>query len=122
MSPYGNPLTEYSPQMEAFEYSGEYAGERESGPVFNEQQEMELAAEFLEISNEQELENFLGGLIDTAGKAIGGFVRSPLGQQLDSRVELGPVGRVADRGVQAVRRDQADQDLQVRVVGVVRRV
>ena len=56
MTRFGNALTEYSPQMEAFEY----AGEQESGPVFNEQQEMELAAEFLEISSEQELENFLG--------------------------------------------------------------
>lgn len=79
MSTYGNPLTEYNPQMEAFEYEGE----QESGAgVFNEQQEMELAAELLEVSNEQELENFLGGLIGMAGKALGSIVKGPIGKSL----------------------------------------
>jgi uncharacterized protein (DUF697 family) len=77
MNTYGNTLTEYSPQMEAYEY----AGEQES-PVFNEQQEMELAAELLEVSNEQELENFLGSLIGMAGKALGGLVKGPIGKTL----------------------------------------
>jgi uncharacterized protein (DUF697 family) len=77
MSTYGNPLTEYNPQMEY-----EYETEQESGGVFNEQQEMELAAELLEVTNEQELENFLGGLIGMAGKALGGLVKGPIGKKL----------------------------------------
>jgi hypothetical protein len=78
MSTFGNPLTEYNPQMEY-----EYAGEQESGAaVFNEQQEMELAAELLEVTNEQELENFLGGLIGSVGKALGGIVKGPIGKTL----------------------------------------
>jgi hypothetical protein len=62
-----------------YEYSGEYeAGEG----VFNEQMEMELAAELLEVTNEQELENFLGDLIGMAGKALGGIVKGPIGKTL----------------------------------------
>lgn len=63
------------------EYSHEFGHEYER-PVFDEVQEMEFAAELLEITNEQELEQFLGKLIKGAGKAIGGFVKSPVGQQL----------------------------------------
>jgi hypothetical protein len=60
------------------EVYGEQSGE---GP-FNETQEMALAAELLSVSNEQELEQFLGGLIKSAGQAVGSFVRSPVGQAL----------------------------------------
>jgi uncharacterized protein (DUF697 family) len=80
MSTYGNPLTEYSPQMEGYGYETEQ--ESEAGGVFNEQQEMELAAELLEVTNEQELENFLGGLIGMAGKALGGLVKGPVGKKI----------------------------------------
>jgi hypothetical protein len=78
MSTYTNPLTEYSPQMELSEFSMEL----ESGGVFNEGQEMELASELLEIGNEQELENFLGDLVKKAGGALGKFVKSPIGHAL----------------------------------------
>ncbi len=68
---------------------GEYSGERESGfefgqgeGVFSEAQEMELASELLEITNEQELNQFIGNLIKSAGRAIGSAVRSPIGQAL----------------------------------------
>jgi hypothetical protein len=82
MSTFGNPLTEYNPQMEY-----EYAGEQESGEgVFNEQQEMELASELLEVTNEQELENFLGSLIGMAGKALGGIVKGPIGGMIGSNL------------------------------------
>jgi len=78
MSTFGNPLTEYNPQMEGYEF-----GEQESGAgVFNEQDEMELAAELLEVTNEQELEAFLGGLIGGAGKTLGGLVKGPIGKSL----------------------------------------
>jgi hypothetical protein len=51
------------------------------GPL-HEQQEAELASELLEISNEQELEQFLGKLISGAAPAVGGFVKSPVGKAL----------------------------------------
>jgi uncharacterized protein (DUF697 family) len=80
MGHFGNPLTEYSPQMEALEFEQEFGAGRDG--VFHESQELELAAELLEVNNEQELEQFLGDLIKSAGKAIGGIVRSPIGQAL----------------------------------------
>jgi uncharacterized protein (DUF697 family) len=80
MGHFGNPLTEYSPEMEAVEFEQEFEGGR--GGVFSETQEMELAAELLEVSNEQELEQFLGDFIKKAGKAIGGFVKGPVGQAI----------------------------------------
>jgi hypothetical protein len=78
-----------------FEWEGEsFEGEQlESGEgtfgeqpamegTFHESEELELAAELLEVSNEAELDRFLGNLISKAGRAIGGFVRSPVGQAL----------------------------------------
>jgi hypothetical protein len=83
MSTYANALAEYSPQMEAFEFSAESESGLGSGSgVFNETEEMELAAEFLEVSNEQELDQFLGDLIRKAGHAIGSVVRSPIGSAI----------------------------------------
>ena len=78
MSTFANPLTEYSPQLEAFEFSSEIELSQESGAVFNEAQEGELASQFLEIANEQELEDFLGDLIKKAGSAL----KSPIGQAI----------------------------------------
>jgi hypothetical protein len=82
MSTFTNPLTEYSPQMEASEFSSEMELGSVSSGVFNEGQEMELASQFLEIANENELENFLGDLIKSAGRALGKVVKSPIGQAL----------------------------------------
>jgi hypothetical protein len=73
---------EYHPQMEAFE-SGEYewSGETEwGGEVFNEAETMELTGELLEVTNEAELDRFLGDLIKKAGHAIGSVVSSPVGK------------------------------------------
>src|SRR6185369_2987197 len=75
-----NGLAEYNPQMESFEYDFE-AENSESG-VFNESEEMELAAELLEVRDEAELEQFLGDLIKKAGSAIGKAVKSPIGQAI----------------------------------------
>jgi hypothetical protein len=69
--------------METYEYPSGGAG----GRVFNEQQEWELAAELLEISNENEFEQFLGDLISKAGKAVGGFLSSPTGQAIGSALK-----------------------------------
>jgi uncharacterized protein (DUF697 family) len=56
---------------------GILGGEVGTSPL-SEAEELELASELLEISNEQELEQFLGGLI----KKVGGFMKSPVGQAL----------------------------------------
>ena len=55
-------------------------GEAES--PLGEAQEMELAAELLEITSEEELEEFLGNLFKGVSNAVGGFIKSPVGQQL----------------------------------------
>jgi hypothetical protein len=63
-------------EMENYEYPAGGA----TGRVFNEQQEWELASELLEVNSEAEFEQFLGGLISKAGRAIGSFMGSPTGQ------------------------------------------
>jgi hypothetical protein len=70
---------EYNPRIETGEF--EAYGEAEwGGEVFSEAETMELAGELLEVTNEAELDRFLGDLISKAGKAIGSFVRSPVGK------------------------------------------
>ena len=76
--------TEYSnefsgPQGEHFEF-GENEWSPEAGGTFNEAEEMELATELLSVSNEGELDRFLGNLLSRATKAVGSFARSPVGQ------------------------------------------
>jgi uncharacterized protein (DUF697 family) len=48
----------------------------------HEVQEMELASELLEITNEEELEEFLGNIFKTVARAAGGIIKSPIGQVL----------------------------------------
>ena len=43
---------------------------------------MELAAEFLEVANEQELDQFLGKMIRRVSRKVGRLVKSPLGRAL----------------------------------------
>ena len=63
MSTFSNPLTEYSPQLE-FEHAGPKPAERQSEHgIFDEHQEMEEAIALLEVANEQQLDRFLGTLI-----------------------------------------------------------
>lgn len=57
---------------------GELAGEGE----LNEMQEYELAAELLAVSNEQELEQFLGNVFRRAASAVGRFASSQAGKAL----------------------------------------
>ncbi|WP_394850270.1 hypothetical protein LZC95_22785 [Pendulispora brunnea] len=59
------------------EFQGE--GEKE---IFHEDELNELASEMLGISNEQELEQFLGGLVKTVGSLAGKAINSPIGRQL----------------------------------------
>jgi hypothetical protein len=77
MSSYSNPLTDYSPQMEYEGPSGKHF--RRKRGVFSDSEEMELAAEFLEVANEDELEQFLGDLIGGIGSTLGKIVNSPIG-------------------------------------------
>jgi hypothetical protein len=48
----------------------------------SETQELELASELLEVSSEQELEQFLGDVFHVVGNALGQFVHSDTGQAL----------------------------------------
>jgi len=60
---------------------GETQPESLESPL-NETQEIELASEFLEVSNEAELQQFLGDVFKTVGSAAGRFIRSDTGQAL----------------------------------------
>jgi len=71
---------ELYPEMTSFENEQFEFGQSEWGEVFNESEVMELTAELLEITNEAELDRFLGDLIKRAGRAIGKVVKSPIGQ------------------------------------------
>jgi hypothetical protein len=74
------------------EYAGEFENEFELGEsefenefeteVSGEMQEMELAAELLAVSNEQEMEQFLGGLVKSIGRAATNFAKSSAGKAL----------------------------------------
>jgi uncharacterized protein (DUF697 family) len=61
-------------EMESYEYS--------RGGLLTESQEMELASELMEVNSEQELEQFLGDFLKSASHAIGGLIKSPVGQAL----------------------------------------
>jgi hypothetical protein len=81
MSTYPNPLTDYSPQMEFSDGSSAMQFREEPGAgVLSDSDEMELAAEFLEVENDEELEHFLGSLIHDVGSTLGKVVKSPIGQ------------------------------------------
>ena len=66
-------------ESESFEFTGEAEGE---GEVFNEAEIEELASELLTVSNEGELDQFLGDLIKKAGQAVGKFVKGPVGKSI----------------------------------------
>ena len=73
---------------------GEYEGELEGGTLegsaispelespLTEMQEMEFASELLEVTGEQELEQFLSDVFSAVGQAAGNFIRSDTGQAL----------------------------------------
>jgi hypothetical protein len=52
----------------------------ETGEVFGETENMELASALLEVSSEQELEQFIGDLVGKAGRALGQVVDLPAGK------------------------------------------
>jgi hypothetical protein len=69
-------------QSEQFEYGeyGEWSGEMMGESVLTEADEVQLASELLEITNEAELDRFLGDFIKKVGRAAGTVIRSPIGQ------------------------------------------
>ena len=81
-------LTEYTPEWETFggempPWSGEGGYE-----LSEESTELELAAELLAVTNEQELDRFLGDLIGKfAGGAVGAIARSPLGRAIGKNLK-----------------------------------
>jgi len=66
-----------TPEMEAFEAEG-YESESYGEASLNEVEEMELAAELLEVTDEAELDQFLGNLFKKIKKGAGGLLK-PLG-------------------------------------------
>jgi hypothetical protein len=60
------------------EWSAETFGET----VLTEADELELAGQLLEVNSEEELDQFLGGLIKRVGSVAGKVIRSPIGQAL----------------------------------------
>jgi hypothetical protein len=50
--------------------------------LVNEDEIDELASELMSVTSEAELEQFMGGIVNTVGKKLGQFVQSPVGQQL----------------------------------------
>jgi len=85
-----NPLSEYNPEMEMFESEQfEWSGEM-TGEVVGEDELLELAAELLEVRDEQELDRFLGSVFkkvkqfanSSAGKAVGGMLKGVLKKAL----------------------------------------
>ncbi|CAD6555550.1 hypothetical protein LMG27952_05839 [Paraburkholderia hiiakae] len=74
---------------------GQY-GEAEASEAtapFAELNEMELASEALEVANEAELEQFLGDVVSSAAKSIGGFLSSDTGKALVSSIK--PIAKQA---------------------------
>ncbi|MBE7446118.1 MAG: hypothetical protein HS132_13050 [Planctomycetia bacterium] len=70
-------------QLEGGEFEYEFEGNIGAyESPFNEVEEMELASQLLEITDEDELDQFLGDIIKKAGSAVGKFVRSPVGKAL----------------------------------------
>lgn len=79
--------TDLAPEMENDEYEyeqdeGTAYAETEAEGVFEEAEEMELASELLEVTDEGEFDQFIGDLFKRAGRAVGRFVRSPAGKAL----------------------------------------
>jgi hypothetical protein len=69
--------------QESFPFQAEDGpGQMEDGEVLSDGEVEQLAAELLSISNERDLDHFLGSLIKKAGSALGKFANSSLGKQI----------------------------------------
>ena len=69
-------------EFEGSEFEAHEALESEVGSPLTESEEIELASELLEITSEQELEQFLGNVFKKVARGVGTFVKSPVGRAL----------------------------------------
>ena len=62
-----------------FDHTGDFEADEltDEAGLFSESEEMELASELLSVSNEEELDYFLGKLLKKAGRAFGRVLRTP---------------------------------------------
>ncbi len=68
-------------ESESYGEYGEYGESEWSGEgVLSEADEIELASELLAVTNEAELEQFLGSFIKKVGRVAGKVIRSPIGK------------------------------------------
>ena len=74
-------LESYETDEFAFEQQELTGGTFGEGP-FNETELNEMAMELMTVQSEEELEQFLGNLIKRAGRAVGGFIKSPIGRAI----------------------------------------
>jgi hypothetical protein len=81
MSSYVNPLTDYSPQLETGHTPQVW--ERSAGDlVFREDEEDQLASKLLDVSNEVDLDRYVGHLIGHASRAGGASIADPVQHDL----------------------------------------
>jgi hypothetical protein len=59
-----------------------FGGARRNGAVISEEERMDIAADLMELEEEEEFENLLGDLISRGAQAAGKFIDSPTGQAL----------------------------------------
>jgi uncharacterized protein (DUF697 family) len=86
-SEYPAEFDEFQPEEFEYDFEGEYEydGEAEAGGPFNESDEMALAAELLGVSDEHELDQFIGKLFKKVSRGVRGIaskVAKPLGGML----------------------------------------
>ena len=71
-------------EAEQFEYGTfgetEWPGETFGESILSEADEVQLASELLQVTNEAELDQFLGNFIKKVGSVAGRVIRSPIGQ------------------------------------------
>ena len=81
--------SDYEYEADNFEFEDEY--DQYSGyevdSVFSEADELQLAAELLEITDEDELDQFIGKLFKNASRALGKAVKSPIFKTLGSALK-----------------------------------
>jgi hypothetical protein len=74
---------QYEHNLSGYELAQEEESESEYGAgVLHEETEMELAGDLLEVTNEEELEEFLGNVFRAVGSTLGRFAQSDTGRAL----------------------------------------
>lgn len=84
------------PSLDRMQTASYQATDRRNGTMLSEEDQMDLAADLMEMESEEEFENFLGDLISKGAEAAGKFISSPAGQALggalkDAAKQLLPV-------------------------------